>query len=275
MQLGPSDTYSLYFIVVAMFVLAFIVSGIRVLKEWERVAVLRLGKFRGVKGPGIIWVFPILDRVAARVSLRLNTYAFSTEQTLTKDNIPVTVDAVLYYKVIDPEKAILNVESYEQATRLAAQTSLRETIGKVSLDELLSEREKIGHHLQEIIDAKTEEWGIKVSGVEIRDVVIPRELQDAIARQAQAERERRARVILAQAEVEASQKMREAAKIYEESDIAFHLRWMNILYEVASKNSTIVLWPVNVSPAGVASPISIMNIPTSPRGDRKKKEGNL
>ena len=272
MQIELWSILSIYFVVLGLFVLIFVASGIRVLKEWERVAILRLGKFVGVKGPGIIWIFPILDKVAARVSLRLNTYAFSTEQTLTNDNIPVTVDAVLYYKVIDPEKAILNVENYVQATRLAAQTSLRETIGKVSLDELLSEREKIGHHLQEIIDAKTEEWGIKVSSVEIRDVVIPRDLQDAIARQAQAERERRARVILAQAEVEASEKMREAAKIYEESEIAFHLRWMNILYEVASQNSTIVLWPVNVAPAGSVSPLGLMNIPANPSEKTKSEK---
>ncbi|MCD6514660.1 MAG: slipin family protein [Candidatus Asgardarchaeia archaeon] len=272
MQIEIWSVLSIYIIVLGLFILLFIVSGIRILKEWERVAILRLGKFLGVKGPGIIWIFPILDKVAARVSLRLNTYAFSTEQTLTNDNIPVTVDAVLYYRVIDAEKAILNVEDYEQATRLAAQTSLRETIGKVSLDELLSEREKIGHHLQEIIDAKTEEWGVKVTSVEIRDVVIPRELQDAIARQAQAERERRARVILAQAEVEASEKMREAAKIYEESDIAFHLRWMNILYEVASQNSTIVLWPVNVAPAGSVTPFGILNLPTNTNQQKKKQK---
>ena len=262
---------ALYLTMLGIFVAVFILSGVRILREWERVAVLRLGKYKGIKGPGIIWIFPFLDRIAMKVSMRLNTYAFSTEQTLTLDNIPVTVDAVLYYRVVDPEKAILNVEYFDQATKLAAQTSLRETLGKVSLDELLSEREKIGRHLQEIIDMKTEEWGVKVTSVEIRDVVIPRDLQDAIARQAQAERERRARVILAQAEVEASQKMREAAKIYEESKIAFELRWMNILYEVASNKSTIILWPVNVPGAG-PSPVGLLDFGKLVGNENKEKQ---
>ena len=261
---------SIYLLVLGIFVAVFIMSGLRILKEWERVAILRLGKYRGVKGPGVIWIFPIIDKVAMKVSMRLNTYAFTTEQTLTLDNIPVTVDAVLYYRVVDPEKAILNVEYFDQATKLAAQTSLRETLGKVSLDELLSKREKIGKHLQEIIDLKTEAWGIKVASVEIRDVVIPRELQDAIARQAQAERERRARVILAQAEVEASQKMMEAAKIYEASKIAFELRWMNILYEVASNRSTIILWPVNVPGAG-PSPVGLLDFGKLTKDNEKSK----
>jgi len=262
----------LFLSVVGIFVLIFFLAGLRLIAEWERVAILRLGKFQGVKGPGLIWIVPIFDKIARKVSLRVNTYAFSTEQTLTRDNIPVTVDAVLYYRIVDPEKAILNVEEFEQATRLAAQTSLRETIGKVTLDELLSEREKIGAHLQEIIDLKTEEWGVKVTSVEIRDVVIPRDLQDAIARQAQAERERRARVILAQAEVEAAQKMEQAAQIYAKDNVAFHLRWMNILYEVAQGKSTIILWPTNISPTGFA-PAGLLSLAQiHNEGDEKKKK---
>lgn len=225
-------------------ILIYIAAAIFILKEWERIAVLRLGKFINVRGPGITVVWPIIESVPKKVSLRIVPYMFSAEQTLTRDNIPVSVDAVVYYRVVDPEKAILHVEDYEIATQFASQTSLREVIGMVELDELLAHREKIAEHLQEIIDEKTEAWGVKVTSVELRDIRIPKELQDAIARQAQAERERRARVTLAQAEVEAAQKMLDAAKTYIQSPIAFELRWMNILYEIGRENNTLMLVPV-------------------------------
>ncbi|MHA1617375.1 MAG: slipin family protein [Candidatus Njordarchaeales archaeon] len=227
-------------------VIIYIVSGIYIIREWERIPVLRLGRFQGIRGPGITFVWPIIETVPRKVSLRIMPYMFSAESTLTKDNIPVTVDAVVYYRVIDPEKAILNVEDYEVATQYASQTSLREVIGMVELDELLAHREKIAKHLQEIIDEKTENWGIKVTSVELRDIKIPKELQDAIALQAQAERERRARVTLAQAEVEAAQKMLEAAKTYTQNPVAFELRWMNILYEIGRENNTLMLIPTKL-----------------------------
>jgi len=227
-------------------ILVYIISGIYIIREWERIPVLRLGRFQGIRGPGITFVWPIIETVPQKISLRITPYMFSAESTLTKDNIPVTVDAVVYYRVVDPEKAILNVEHYELATQYASQTSLREVIGMVELDELLAHREKIAKHLQEIIDEKTEHWGVKVTAVELRDIKIPKELQDAIALQAQAERERRARVTLAQAEVEAAQKMLEAAKTYTQNPIAFELRWMNILYEMGRENNTLMLIPAKL-----------------------------
>jgi regulator of protease activity HflC (stomatin/prohibitin superfamily) len=241
-----SSLWTFMIIVLAFFVLMFVASGIRVLKEWERVAVLRLGKFKHIKGPGVIWIMPILDKVAMKVSLRLQTYAFKTERSLTRDNVPVVVDAVMYFRVIEVEKAILSVERYAVAVELAAQTTLREVIGKAPLDDLLAERDKIAAHLQEVIDLKTEQWGIKVTAVEIRDVVIPTQLQDAMSREAQAERERRARVTLAQAELEASAAMLQAARIYEDSSVAFALRIWNVIQQISTNASLIMLVPTNV-----------------------------
>jgi regulator of protease activity HflC (stomatin/prohibitin superfamily) len=214
--------------------------------------VLRLGRYIGLKGPGIIYLIPIIDRAPLKISTRLDTIQFRTESTLTKDNVPVNVDSVLYMKPVDLEKAVLQVENYYQATQLASQTTLREVIGKQSLNELLAEREKVGATLREIIDEKTENWGIKVTAVEVRDVIIPGNLQDAMSRQAQAERERIARVTLATAEFEASQKMIEAAKAYEASPDGLRLRWMNILYELGqqSQTNTIMLIPAVMPEAG-------------------------
>lgn len=242
-----------FFVLLVVFVLMFVLSGIKMIQEWERVAVLRLGRFRGIKGPGIFWIVPILDKIAMKVSLRIQTYAFKTERSLTKDNVPVVVDAVMYFRIVGVEKAILSVERYSQAVELAAQTTLRETTGKVTLDELLSERDKIAAHLQELIDEKTEQWGVKVSSVEIRDVVIPTQLQDAMSREAQAERERRARVTLAQAELEASESMLKAAKMYEESQVGFVLRTWNIMQEISKNANLIIMVPTNLPEVGVAT----------------------
>src|SRR5208283_1457252 len=237
---------------VAFVVVIFVLSGIRVLREWERMPVLRLGRYIGLKGPGLIYLIPLIDRAPLKISTRLDTIQFRTESTLTKDNVPVNVDSVLYMKPVDLEKAVLNVENYYQATQLASQTTLREVIGKQSLNELLAEREKVGAKLREIIDEKTEAWGIKVTSVEVRDVIIPSNLQDAMSRQAQAERERMARVTLATAEFEASAKMIEAAKMYESSPEGLRLRWMNILYELGqqSQTNTIMLVPASMPEAG-------------------------
>jgi regulator of protease activity HflC (stomatin/prohibitin superfamily) len=238
--------------VIGVFIAIFLLSGIRVLKEWERMPVLRLGRYIGLKGPGLAYLIPLIDRAPVRISTRLDTVQFRTESTLTKDNVPVNVDSVLYMKPVDLEKAVLQVENYYQATQLASQTTLREVIGKVSLNELLEEREKVGAHLREIIDEKTESWGIKATAVEVRDVIIPGNLQDAMSRQAQAERERIARVTLATAEFEAAQKMIEAAKMYETSHEGLRLRWMNILYELGQQagSNTIMLVPSSMPEAG-------------------------
>jgi regulator of protease activity HflC (stomatin/prohibitin superfamily) len=240
---------------IVFIVVVFLLSGIRILREWERMPVLRLGRYIGMKGPGIIYLVPIIDRAPLKISTRLDTIQFRTESTLTKDNVPVNVDSVLYMKPVDLEKAVLQVENYYQATQLASQTTLREVIGKQSLNELLAEREKVGATLREIIDEKTENWGIKVTAVEVRDVIIPGNLQDAMSRQAQAERERIARVTLATAEYEASEKMIEAAKMYEQSPDGLRLRWMNILYELGqqSGSNTIMLVPANMPEAGVSA----------------------
>jgi regulator of protease activity HflC (stomatin/prohibitin superfamily) len=237
---------------VALVIALFLLSGIKVLREWERMPVLRLGRYVGLRGPGLIYLVPLIDRAPLKISTRLDTIQFRTESTLTSDNVPVNVDSVLYMKPVDLEKAVLQVENYYQATQLASQTTLREVIGKVSLNELLAEREKVGARLREIIDEKTESWGIKVTSVEVRDVIIPGNLQDAMSRQAQAERERIARVTLATAEFEASQKMIEAAQAYEKSPDGLRLRWMNILYELGqqSQTNTIMLIPASMPEAG-------------------------
>ena len=253
------DTYTLtlaLIVVIAFFALMFVASGIKVLKEWERVAILRLGKYKAVKGPGIIWVTPILDKIAMKVSMRLLTYAFKTERSLTKDNVPVVVDAVMYFRVIDVEKAILSVERYTVAVELGAQTTLRETTGKVTLDQLLSDRDKIAQHLQELIDEKTEHWGVKVTSVEIRDVVIPSALQDAMSREAQAQREGRARIILAQAEQEAADNMIKAAKRYEESQVGFVLRTWNIMQEISKNANLIIMVPTNIPEVGITTGVA-------------------
>ena len=255
-------------IVVALFLL----SGIRVLREWERMPVLRLGRYVGMRGPGIIYLIPLIDRAPLKISTRLDTVQFRTESTLTKDNVPVNVDSVLYMKPVDLEKAVLQVENYVLATQLASQTTLREVIGKVTLNELLAEREKVGARLREIIDEKTESWGIKVTAVEVRDVIIPANLQDAMSRQAQAERERIARVTLATAEFEAAGKMIEAAKMYESSEQGLRLRWMNIIYELGQQSgtNTIMLIPSSMPEAGWP-PVGTFGFKELPKGQPGEK----
>jgi regulator of protease activity HflC (stomatin/prohibitin superfamily) len=259
---------------VGVFIAIFLLSGIRVLREWERMPVLRLGRYTGLKGPGLVYLIPLIDRAPIRISTRLDTIQFRTESTLTKDNVPVNVDSVLYMKPVDLEKAVLQVENYYQATQLASQTTLREVIGKVSLNELLAEREKVGAHLREIIDEKTESWGIKATAVEVRDVIIPNNLQDAMSRQAQAERERIARVTLATAEFEAAQKMIEAAKMYETSNEGLRLRWMNILYELGQQagSNTIMLIPASMPEAGWP-PIGTYGLKEIPKGEAQGNAG--
>src|SRR5512136_1645199 len=238
--------------------------------------VLRLGRYVGLRGPGIVYLIPLIDRAPIKISTRLDTIQFRTESTLTKDNVPVNVDSVLYMKPVDLEKAVLQVENYFQATQLASQTTLREVIGKVSLNELLADREKVGARLREIIDEKTESWGIKVTSVEVRDVIIPSNLQDAMSRQAQAERERIARVTLATAEFEASQKMIEAAKMYEQSPDGMRLRWMNILYELGQQagSNTIMLVPAHMPEAGVPN-VGMYGFKEIPKGEVKDKAQQL
>ena len=245
-----------------LFILIIIMlSGLHILKEWERGIVLTLGRYGGIKGPGIIFVTPIISKVT-KVSTRIQAVAFKSEASFTKDNVPVNIDAVMYFQIIDPQKAILNIENYTVGTNLSAQTTIREVVGKSSFDDVLSEREKIAESAREIIDEKTEHWGIKVSAVEIRDVIVPQSLQEAMSRQASAERERRSRVTLAIAEVEAAQKMVEAALQYTTNPIAFQLRWMNILYEIGLEGKgTLMMIPINAMPAGdMTNPLGTLGL---------------
>jgi regulator of protease activity HflC (stomatin/prohibitin superfamily) len=246
---------------IALVVIAILVSGIKVLKEWERAPLLMLGRYRGMKGPGIIYVPPFIGSVPFIISTRLQVVSFKTEQSLTRDNIPVAVDSVMYFQPVDLQKVILNVNDFNQATQLAAQTTLREVIGQASFDELLTERERVGNIARGIIDSKTENWGIKVTAVEIRDVGIPQALQDAMSRQAQAERERRARVTLSLAEYESAEKMVQAANMYKDNDRAFELRWMNIVYELGLQGKNLmILIPSNIPTAGPGGQMSMMGI---------------
>mgnify|MGYP001033630178 CR=1 FL=1 len=262
-------------IIVLIFVVIIVASGIRVIREWERAPVLRLGRFTGLKGPGLFYIIPFIDRIPNIVSTRVQTIPFRTEQTLTKDNVPVNVDAIMFFQAIDVQKVILNVERYLDATTWAAQTTLREVIGKVSLDELLTEREKVGVEARNIIDEKTEHWGIKVSSVEVKDIAIPGMLQEAMSRQAQAERERRARVTLAMAEFEAAQKMVEAADLYQKNIRALELRWMNILYELGLQSKgTLMLVPTNTPTAGVSAgfpPLGLVGIQDVAKEKKEEK----
>lgn len=257
-------------IFVILVVLLILLSGIRILREWERAPLLTLGRYKGLKGPGIIYVPPFISRVPFTISTRLQVVSFKTEQTLTKDNVPVVVDAVMYFQPVDLQKVVLGAEDFQQATELAAQTTLREVIGQAVFDEVLTEREKVGSIARGIIDSKTEVWGIKVTAVEIRDVGIPQVLQDAMSRQAQAERERRARVTLATAEFEAAQKMIEAANLYEHSHEGLRLRWMNILYELGQQSgaNTIMLVPASMPEAGWP-PIGMYGFKELPKKDVK------
>ncbi|MCL4311559.1 MAG: SPFH domain-containing protein [Candidatus Thermoplasmatota archaeon] len=235
-------------------IVAIILSGIHILKEWQRAPVLTLGRYTGLKGPGLVYVTPIISKITVVLSTRIQAVAFKTESTFTQDNVPVNVDAVMYFQIIDPDKAILNVENYAAATQLAAQTTLREVLGKSSFDEILSEREKVGEAARQIIDEKTEHWGVKVSSVEIRDVLVPQTLQDAMSRQAAAERERRSRVTLALAEVEAAGKMVDAAKQYANNPTAFQLRWMDIVYQIGLEGKgSLIMIPQNVPTVGDTS----------------------
>jgi regulator of protease activity HflC (stomatin/prohibitin superfamily) len=238
-----ANTDSFWIVICGVIVALIVSNSIKVANQWERTVVLRLGRFRALKGPGLFYIIPIIDTVAYWIDIRVITTAFKAEKTLTKDTVPVDVDAVLFWKVLDPEKAALNVSDYWGAIGWAAQTALRDVIGKTVLSEMLEGREKLGKELQKIIDERTEPWGISVISVEVKDVLIPPGLEDAMSMQAQAERERQARVILGDSERQVAEKFQEAAKAYSDNPTAFHLRAMNMLYEGLKQNSTIVIVP--------------------------------
>ncbi|HEV7158252.1 MAG TPA: slipin family protein [Caulobacteraceae bacterium] len=230
-------------LVVAVIIAALVSASIKVAAQWSRVVVLRLGRFRSLSGPGLFFIVPIIDTIAYWIDTRVNTTVFRAEKTLTRDTVPVDVDAVLFWKVVDPEKAALSVADYESAVGWASQTALRDVIGKTLLADMLEGRQKISDEIRLIIDERASPWGIEVISVEIRDVVIPASLQDAMSMQAQAERERQARVILGDSERQVAGKFLEAARIYAGDPNAFHLRAMNMLYEGLKGNATIVIVP--------------------------------
>ncbi len=215
----------------------------RIAQQWERGIVLRLGKFHSMRGPGLFWIIPFFDSVSAWIDQRTITTSFAAEQTLTSDTVPVNVDAVLFWMVHDAEKAALEVQNYAQAVSWAAQTALRDIIGRTALTDLLRGREKIENELQQLIDTRSNPWGITVQSVEMRDVVIPNALQDAMSREAQAAREKQARIILGEAEVEIAHSFELAARSYRENPTALHLRAMNMLYEGLKEKGALMLIP--------------------------------
>lgn len=226
------------------FIIALIISAaIKIADPWDKAVVLRLGQFKSLKGPGLFFIIPIIDNIPYWIDTRVITTSFKAEKTLTKDTVPVDVDAVLFWKVLDPQKAALEVADYLSAISWASQTALRDVIGKTMLSDMLEGRDKISTVLQKIIDERTEPWGIHVNSVEVKDVLIPPALENAMSMQAQAERERQARVILGDSERQVAEKFGEAAKTYTNNPVALHLRAMNMLYEGLKQNSTIVIVP--------------------------------
>jgi regulator of protease activity HflC (stomatin/prohibitin superfamily) len=221
----------------------YLLFSIKVADQWEKVAVLRLGRYVGLRGPGLFHVFPIIDTLSRYVDQRVRVASVTAESTLTRDTVPVNVDAIVFWMVWNAEKSILEVEDFVQAITMSAQTGLRESIGRHELAQMITERESLGRELQRILDEKTNPWGITVQSVEIRDVRIPQALEDAMSRQAQAERERQAGNILGQAETEISDKFAQAALTYQNNPVALHLRAMNMLYEAIKERGSMVIVP--------------------------------
>ena len=215
----------------------------KIARQWDRAVVLRLGKFVGLRGPGLFWIIPFVDNISTWIDQRVITTAFAAEETLTSDTVPVNVDAVLFWVVYDPEKAALEVQNYPAAVSWAAQTALRDIIGRTSLSDLLRGRERIEEELQKLIDERSNPWGVTVQSVEMRDVIIPAALQDAMSREAQAAREKAARVILAQAEVEIAAQFDKASESYVNNPTAMHLRAMNMLYEGLKEKGALMIVP--------------------------------
>lgn len=242
-----------------------VASATKVADQWNRAVVLRLGKFHRLRGPGLFFIIPIIDSIPYWIDIRVISTAFNAEKTLTMDTVPVDVDAVLFWKVIDPKKAAIDVADYRSAISWASQTALRDVIGKTMLAEMLEGRDKISNLLQKIIDERTEPWGINVISVEVKDVLIPEGLEAAMSMQAQAERERQARVILGDSERQIATKFEEASKTYANNPTAFHLRAMNMLYEGLKTNATIVIVPSTaIESMGLGVAAGLNSLPKNP-----------
>ena len=230
-------------IIVGALVGVYLLFAIKVVQQWEKVALLRLGRYVGLRGPGWFHMVPVFETISAYIDQRVRVHSVTAESTLTRDTVPVNVDAIVFWMVWNAEKSILEVENFVEAINMSAQTALRESIGRHELAQMITEREMMGRELQRILDEKTNPWGITVQSVEIRDVRIPQTLEDAMSRQAQAERERQARIILGQAETEISDSFVKAATAYAENPVALHLRAMNMLYEAIKERGSMVIVP--------------------------------
>lgn len=231
--------------IIVVLVIIFLANAIKIVREYERGVIFRLGRLVGAKGPGLFFIIPIVDKMV-KVGLRTITMDVPPQEVITRDNVPVSVNAVVYFRVMDPQAAVVEVVDFVEATRQISMTTLRSVLGKAELDGLLSEREKLNQELQEIIDEHTDPWGIKVITVEIKDVKIPTDMQRAIARQAEAERERRSKIINAEGELQAAEKLRAAAEIMQRSSGALQLRYLQTLSEIATENATTVVFPVPI-----------------------------
>ena len=238
-----NDVWIAVIMIVATLLAFYIMFGVKIAKQWEKAVVLRLGRFRGLNGPGIFWITPLIDTTPNWIDHRVMVSPFAAEKTLTKDTVPVDVDAVLFWVVWDAQKAALEVEDYRTAIAWAAQTALREVIGQMPLSDILVGRAKMDADLQKIIDERTTPWGISVQSVEIRDIIIPAALEDAMSRQAQAERERQARVILGESEMQIADSFAEASRAYANNPTALHLRAMNMLFEGLKEKGALVIVP--------------------------------
>ncbi len=247
-------------------------QAIKIVREYERVVIFRLGRFSGVKGPGIFFIIPIIDRVIL-LDLRVFTIDVAKQVVITKDNVSVEVDAVIYYRVTEPERAVIQVENYKLATSLLAQTTLRDVLGQIELDDLLSKRDELNKKLQEILDRHTDPWGIKVAAVTLRDVALPESMRRAIAKQAESEREKRSRIILADGEFQASKTMTDAARLYEEVPAALKLRELQTLVDIAREKTLIVVTPSgDVGTGSMAGLTAALNRELTEREGERKEE---
>lgn len=239
------NSYLIWLFTLVIFFVVLIPQMFKILREYERAVVFRLGKFYSTKGPGLIFLIPFIDRIV-RVDLRVLTINVDKQEAITKDNVTINVDAITFFRVIDAEKAIIQVEQFIHATSMLAQTTLRSVVGQVELDELLAQRDKINKKIQEIIDRQTDPWGVKVVSVEVRDVVLPEIMKRAMARQAETERDRRAKIINAEGEYQAAEKLVEAGKMIEETPAALQLRFLQTMSEISEENATFAFIPLPI-----------------------------
>ena len=257
LSLGEGTMIEYILVVVILFLLVILSSSIKIMSEYQRIVVFRLGRLQGIKGPGLVFIIPIIDSII-KMDLRTRVIDVPKQRVITEDNVTVDVDAVVYFRVVDPQKAVVEVQRYDVATSLQAQTTLRDVLGRQDLDELLSNREELNKSLQTIIDNATDPWGIKVSAVTIRDVSIPDTMLRALAKQAEAEREKRSRIIIAEGEYNASKKMTEAAKLYGETPVAIRLRELQTLSEISREGNLIVV-PMGGDIGNIAGITAAMN----------------